>query len=223
MIRFHASDDRVLAIRYCLDGRRVAIASGPSVTWTGLAFWDLGTAVQLVQNELPQRVLAVSHDLSLLVIRDANSRLRILDPFTLKRRFFQPQSRRSFASAHFEPNSSRLFAFAYFSEAPHIRSLVFDYGDGSEVVDDWCDQPYAFSVFRFDGRIIAFLTFDGVEVREWETNRRIAKWPADELTTDMMFTPDGAAMALWHQDYVQLWDIATSTQRFALVGHQGMV
>ena len=167
--------------------------------------------------------MALSHDQSLLAVLDANSRLRVLDPYTLTRRYLQLRSRRRFLTAHFEPESSRLLALVYSSLPPHTLRVTFDYKEGTEVTDEWCDQPFAFSVFRSDGRVVAFLTFDGVDVREWATNQRIAKWPADELTTDMMFSPDGTTIALWHEDFVQLWDVASGTQRFSLVGHRGMV
>src|ERR1700682_3745939 len=113
MLRFHATDQWVLSIRFFPDGQRLAVATGPSIDWTRLSIWNLKAEAELVRHQIPQRVVALSHDLSNMAILDANNLLTIRDPYTFVRRFPSFQVHRRFLAAHFQPESSRLLALAH--------------------------------------------------------------------------------------------------------------
>src|SRR5438445_9249366 len=87
MLRFHATNDRVLATRFAPDGHRLVVATGPAIDWTSLAIWRPQTGTCLVNHELPRRVVALSNDASQIAIRSQNSRIAILHTLTLDPQF----------------------------------------------------------------------------------------------------------------------------------------
>src|SRR5437879_3918321 len=140
MIRFHASDDSVLAIRFFPDGERLAVASGPATNWTRLSIWDLKTAAELVRHELPRRAVALSQDQALVAMHDSDglSMIRDSDSFVRKSATFRVPRR--ILAAQFQPGSSRLHALAHSSYPPHTVQLTFDYEKRMDTVNDCCEQ-----------------------------------------------------------------------------------
>src|SRR5579859_2038205 len=169
MLQFHTTVDRVLAVRISPDGRRLAVASGPEDKWTQLSVWDLKTAIRMNHHQLPQHVVAISDDWSLIAIRNWNSFLTILDTETLQPRFQPVRLRFRFDRAFFQPNSTRIITIGHASYAPFQGfRIAYDFEEGTEYVGEWDDFLGDIFACSRDGRIVAVYTRDAIDVREWE-------------------------------------------------------
>lgn len=236
MIRFHASDDAVLTIRFTPDAQRLAIGSSKVRQWTQISIWDWKTATELVRHRRVARIIALSQDHALLAVQDPDGELTIRDTYSFERRFMSVWVRQWFGVAQFQPESSVLHALVESQHSAHTLQLTFDYEKGVDTMDSWCEQPIGSAAFRADSRAVAFVTMDAegvfLEAREWSTNQRIAKWNIARLppverrelnSTQVLFSPDGGTIALWNAEFAQTWDLASATQRFSLVGHRDRV
>lgn len=101
--------------------------------------------------------------------------------------------------------------------------IAYDFEEGTEYIGDCEDYLRGFSAFSPDGRLVAVDSRDAIEVREWETDRRIVAFPTGPGPRTTAFGPDGTTVISLQEDFVQVWDVPTGVQRFSMVGHRGMV
>src|SRR5262245_29909064 len=82
MIRFHASDGAVRAIRYLPDGERTLVTTGTRSDGTRVSIWQIRTETEMVRHQTQDRLVAVSQDTQNIAMLDAFNNLSVRDPVT---------------------------------------------------------------------------------------------------------------------------------------------
>jgi WD40 repeat protein len=128
--------------------------------------------------------------------------------------------------SEFDPKGQRVVTASYDGTA-RIWNASPDQGFlGEEIRSlDHNGSGVLIATFSSDGALVATVAYDG-QARVWDSNTGVlvATFTQDGVITDVAFSPDGRRLAIGDSlGNAAIWDIATATRLFPLMGHMGSI